>query len=201
MAAALRARPRGTLRPHTLYTLIGLLASTGIRPGEALRLTMPDVQFDLNPPQLQILHSKFHKSRVVPLHPTAADHLRNYVQKRKELGIDKTSGPFFVSNRGAALPHWVPMIWFRKLSRKLGLKAPASTSRLVLTSFRHTFAVRRMVTWYQEGADVLSLLPNLSVYMGHLHPQGSYWYLSATPELLAAAAKRFQHYSGLGGES
>ncbi len=201
MSAALRTHPRGTLHPHTLYTLIGLLASTGLRTGEALRLTVSDIQLDLKPPQLQILNSKFHKSRIVPLHPTTAEMLRSYVHRRKQFGFDGTGGPFFLSNRGAPFPGLALMRWFMKLTRKLGLRPQSDKPRPLLNSFRHTFAVRRMLTWYQEKADVLSLLPNLAVYMGHLRPQENYWYLSATPELLGAAAERFLDYSGLGGES
>ena len=199
METALRARPRGTLRPHTIHTLIGLLASTGLRSGEALRLTMPDVRLDLTPPRLQVLDSKFHKSRLVPLHPTTADHLRSYIERRKDLGLHSASGPFLISNQGAALPAGVPREWFRRLTRNLGWRAPGERPP-VLNALRHTFAVRRMVMWHQEGVEVMALLPHLSVYLGHLRPEETYWYLSAVPELLGAAAQRFQPYSGQGGE-
>jgi hypothetical protein len=68
-----------------------------------------------------------------------------------------------------------------------------------LRALRHSFAVQRMRHWYQEGYDVQSLLPHLSVYLGHVRPQESYWYLTATPELLTAAAERFRAYAATGG--
>ena len=104
------------------------------------------------------------------------------------------------SNRGAALPSWVPRNWFLKLTRNLGWRVPDGQPRPVLNAFRHTFTVRRMVTWHEEGVEVMSLLPHLSVYLGHLRPEESYWYLSAVPELLGAAAQRFQQYSSRGGD-
>jgi site-specific recombinase XerD len=201
ISAAKGARPRGSLRPHTLATLIGLLASTGLRSGEALRLTMADVQLNLTPPRLQIWNSKFHKSRLVPLHATTTAMLDLYIHKRRDFHCDQTSGSFFLSHRGIPLTAISVMHWFRKTTRKLGLRSKQGGPRPILNSLRHTFAVNRILMWYQEGTNVLPLLPNLSVYMGHLRPQESYWYLSATPELLAAAADRFRAYTCTGGES
>ena len=68
-------------------------------------------------------------------------------------------------------------------------------------ALRHSFAVERMRLWYHEGVDVQARLPHLSVYMGHVRPQESYWYLSATPELLTIAAERFRFYAAEGGIS
>src|SRR6266852_9421881 len=78
LEAAHASRPRGSLRPHTLSSVLGLLASTGLRVGEALRLQIDQVTLDLDPPQLHILETKFHKSRLVPLHPSTAERLRHY---------------------------------------------------------------------------------------------------------------------------
>ena len=91
MQAAQQAGPRGTLRPYTLSTLIGLLASTGLRAGEALRLTMADVELDREPPVLHIRETTFHKSRLVPLHASTADHLRHYQAMRRSLRYDPGS--------------------------------------------------------------------------------------------------------------
>jgi integrase/recombinase XerD len=99
LEAALSLRPKASLRPHTLSTLFGLLASSGIRPGEALnlKLTVRDVLLDLDPPRLQILKAKFHKSRLVPIHQTVADQLRQYIELRRRLNYNRLSDFFFVN--------------------------------------------------------------------------------------------------------
>jgi integrase/recombinase XerD len=98
--AAQASRPRGSLRPHTLSTLIGLLASTGLRVGEAIRLQVGDVKLDLDPPQLHILETKFHKSRIVPLHPSTAERLRHYREQRTRLHYDGLSEAFLGQQEG-----------------------------------------------------------------------------------------------------
>ncbi len=87
---------------------------------------------------------------------------------------------------------------FAQLCRQLGLESTERGRRPSLHALRHAFAIERIRCWYQEGADVQALLPHLSVYLGHVRPQESYWYLTATPELLGAAAARFQHYAAQG---
>jgi integrase len=192
------ARSRGpadSLRPHTRSTLIGMLAATGLRVGEAIRLTVDDVRLDALPPCLIIRETKFGKSRIVPLHTTAADMLREYSDQRKRLQYDALSDAFFVSEQGGHLNHHSLWRWFTRLTRKLGMW-PTFGRRPCLHCIRHYFAIRRMLVWYQEGADVQALLPTLSVYLGHVQPQESYWYLTATPELLGTAAERFRLYAG-----
>ena len=200
-AAAQASRPRGSLRPHTLSTLLGLLASTGLRVGEASRLQVDQVKLDLHPPQLHILETKFHKSRIVPLHPSTAERLRHYCEQRACWLYDGLSEAFFVSEQGHPLMYLALHNWFARLCQRLAI-APTDTGRNpCLMSFRHTFAVTCMRRWYQQGLDVQALLPHLSVYLGHVHPQESYWYLTAVPELLSAAAQRFQTYVQAGGNA
>lgn len=198
--AAQVSRPRRSLRPHTLSTLIGLLASTGLRVGEAIRLQGGDVKLDLGPPQLHILETKFHKSRIVPLHPSTAERLHHYAERRAHLHYDALSDAFFVSERGQPLPHHALHYWFTRLCRHLAIASTHGERGPCLMSFRHTFAVTCMRRWYEQGQDVQALLPHLSVYLGHIRPQESYWYLTAVPELLNAAAQRFQTYM-MGGQS
>jgi len=193
--AAQVSRPRGSLRPHTLSSVLGLLASTGLRVGEALRLQIDHVKLALDPPQVHILETKFHKSRIVPLHPSTAERLRHYQAQRARLHYDGLSEAFFVSEQGQYLQHRALHDWFARLCQRLAI-APTDGARApCLTSFRHTFAVTRMRHWYQQGLDVPALLPHLSVYLGHVLPQESYWYLTAVPELLSAAAHRFETYA------
>jgi len=198
--AALTCGPVDSLRPYMLATVIGTLAATGLRVGEAIRLKDEDVNLDELPSHFVIRETKFHKSRIVPLHATVAEMLRRYSDQRRRLQYHALSDAFFVSEKGAHLNHNTLWRWFTRLTKKLGMW-PTSGRRPCLHCMRHSFAVRRMLAWYREGADVQALLPTLSVYLGHVRPQESYWYLTATPELLGAAAERFRLYAvSSGGE-
>ena len=199
MHEARQAGPHGALRPHTLSTLIGVLASTGVRVGEALRLTVTDVMLESDPPCLHIRATKFYKSRLVPLHPSTAQHLRQYAAVRTALQYNGLSDVFFVSERGGPLHRSTLWRWFATRCRTLGLGPTAAGRRPSLSALRHSFAVERMRRWYAEGVAVQAQRPHLSVYMGHVRPQESYWYVSATPELLTAAAERFGVYAAEGG--
>lgn len=200
LTAARQAGPGGSLRPHTLATLISLLSSTGLRVGEAVRLQVPDLRLDDHPPHLLIRETKFRKSRLVPLHATTTEMLRHYAEQRKEMGYDGLSEAFLLSEKGAPLRVSSIGHWFRKQVLQLGLWPEKGKRWPCLQCFRHTFAVRRLQTWYQEGADVQAMVPHLSVYLGHLRPQESYWYLTATPQLLGTAADRFRGYAAEGGQ-
>ncbi len=191
-AAAAKAAPRGALRPVMLPALLGLRASTGLRIGEAVRLAVDDVLLEARPAHLRVLQTKFHKSRLVPLHPTAAVALAAYIQRREAFGYHALSNALFMTDRGGPLEVGVLGIWFGKLTRKLGLwPADKSARRPSLHSFRHSFAVRRLRVWHEAGLDVQAMLPTLSVYLGHVRPEDTYWYLTATPDLLRVAGARF----------
>lgn len=192
--------PKGSLRPLTYVTLIGLLSSSGLRAGEAIHLHVSDVFLDANPPHLVIREAKFRKSRFVPVHPMTAEALRTYAAEKQRLGYDRFCDSFFVSESGRQLIHQTVGRTFVALARNLGIRGPAGERGASLHSLRHTFAVWRVTAWYREGRDVQALLPELSVYLGHVRPQESYWYLTAVPELLSAASSRFEHYSAKGAE-
>ena len=108
------------------------------------------------------------------------------------------SDRFFVSEQGGPLTHGLLRHWFLALCHTVGLWPTAGGRRPRLRALRHSFAVQRMRRWYRERRDVQALLPHLSVYLGHVRPQDSYWYLTATPELLEAAAERFRGYAAGG---
>jgi len=183
-----------------LATLLGLLASTGLRIGEAIRLTMDDVRLDAQPPHLRVLESKFRKSRLVPVDPTTAAALSGYVGRRHDLGYHALSEIFFMNERGGPLDTGVLGCWFGKLTGKAGLRPiREGACRASLHSFRRSFAVRRLQTWHEAGLDVQVLLPTLSVYLGHVRPEDTYWYLTATPDLLRAAGSRFTPDGVVGG--
>jgi integrase/recombinase XerD len=196
LTGALRMPPRNSLRPLLLYTLIGLLASTGLRIGEALRLKESDVRLEAAPPHLLIAGTKFNKTRLVPLHPTTAERLGRYADQRKQLGYDTLSDFFFISEAGKALHRRAAWCSFRRLVKRVGINPPKDGRRPSLHCLRHAFAVERLLEWDRGGVvDIRAVAPHLSVYLGHLSIQESYWYLTATPELLGAAGERFQRYA------
>jgi integrase len=190
------------LHPQTLQTLIGLMACTGLRTGEVIKLNLSDVQLEGPHPLLSIHCSKFHKSRLVPLHATAVNKLRNYLQWRGELRRGRSVEAFFVavhSGTVSSMKYQSLQRNFQDLLKRIGICAKSGQQRPTLHSLRHTFAVHRLRRWYEDGADVNSLIPNLAVYLGHINLSNSFWYLSATPELMGAAAQRFESYAENGG--
>jgi integrase len=197
---ALSTGPQASLQPHTLSTLLGLLVSSGLRANEALNLTVGDVLLNLDPPRLEVRKTKFNKSRLVPIHETVANKLRQYAELRHRLNYDALSDYFFVSEQGSRIRYKALYSAFQKLVSSLGIEAREGSRRPSLHSFRHGFAVDRLRTWYQQGVDVRAHLPQLSVYLGHLEPTHTYWYLSATPELLSEAARSFAAYAMEGGQ-
>lgn len=187
------------LRPLTLYTLIGLLASTGLRIGEAIALTVEDVKLDTTPPHLLVHESKFGKSRCVILHSSTAERLRNYLHKRQDILRGRQPEPFFINRFGRHLDYNAQRLVFLRLLKRAGIKAVHGQRGPSLHSFRHTFAVKRLTLWHRKRKDVQQLLPHLAVYLGHLGPENTYWYVSNTPELLQAASARFENQHAEGG--
>jgi len=188
----------GSLEQITLESLIGLLASTGLRIGEALRLTLRHVQLDQEPPRLEIRNTKFRKSRFVPIHPTTAARLRTYLEQRQRL-LARPSSEVFLLEPGKPLHYSKARYCFQQITRHIGIVKTKGRRGPGLHSLRHTFAVDRLVSWYRAGQDVRSLLPNLAVYLGHLGLIQTYHYLTATPELLTAAAQIFEAHIEPGG--
>jgi integrase/recombinase XerD len=136
----------------------------------------------------------------VKLDPTTTAALAGYVRRRHDLGYHALSEIFFVNERGGPLDAGVLGCWFGKLTHKARLRPiRAGVRRASLHSFRHSFAVRRLRVWHEAGLDVQALLPTLSVYLGHVRPEDTYWYLTATPDLLRAAGSRFTPDGVVGG--
>lgn len=192
MAAASRlSSPKG-LRGHTYTTLIGLLATTGLRPGEALALQCADV--DLRHGILCIRQTKFGKSRFVPVHESTRAALAGYATRREACGGRDPHDTFFVSERKRRLPSCTARRTFARLSCAVGLRAMTARRRFGrgprLQDFRHTFATRTLVAWYRAEVDVERELPTLSTYLGHVDVAHTYWYISAVPELLQLATER-----------
>lgn len=184
--------PRYALKPHTLYCLLGLLSVTGMRLTEALNLTAKDVDWDQG--VLSIGRAKFQKSRLVPLHASTLRQLRVYGQRRDRFFAERPGRQpvdrFFVTTQGAALTSNEVGDDFRKLTRRIGVREASASHGPRIHDLRHRFAVSTLLGWYRTGKDIGPLLPVLSTYLGHVFITGTYWYLTCTPELTAAAAKR-----------
>jgi integrase len=180
------------LRALTYRTLIGLLAATGLRPGEALALDKSDV--DLKNGILSIRQSKFGKSRFVPLADSTRAALVKYARRRDKLCLHPRSEAFLLSERGQRLQGGAARRTFARISCAVGLR-PATGSRRCgrgprLQDFRHCFATRKLIEWYRAGVDVGRELPKLATYLGHVDVAHTYWYLEAVPELLQLATNR-----------
>jgi len=181
---------RSPLRRATFSTLLGLLWVTGMRIGEALRLDHDDV--DLTQGILVVCESKFGKSREIPVHESTTAVLHSYAQQRDKLCRQANSPAFFVSLAGTRLRYDNFHIAFLRFVAKAGIKRRSAACRPRPHDLRHSFAVRTLIDWYRDGANVESRLPWLSTYLGHVHPANTYWYLSAAPELLGLAAERLE---------
>lgn len=185
--------PKG-LKGITYFTLFGLLAVTGMRIGEVLNLDREDV--DLEQGLLTIRRGKGNKSRLVPVHASTQTALRYYATLRDRLCRRPTTPSFFVSEDGGRLLHCTVHHWFILLSRRIGLRGPGARQGPRLHDLRHRFAIQTLVRWYRSKKDVEQHLPELATYLGHVHVRFTYWYLSATPELLQMATRRLPHIKG-----
>lgn len=182
--------PRGGLNPRTYVTFFSLLVSTGLRLSEASHLTCSDV--DLDRGLLTIRGSKFRKSRWVPLHPSTTLALTRYAAYRNAAMRDDHSGFFFRTKHASRLTPAAVEKAFARIRRRLGWSAQGRARRPRLHDCRHTFTVRRLLRWYDEGADVGQKTFALSNYLGHAKVTDTYWYLTGVPELMAIASQRFE---------
>ena len=176
------------LRAATYSTLLALLAVTGMRSSEPLRLDRSDV--DLVSGVLTVRHAKFGKSRYLPLHESTRQALAAYALLRDRICPLPSEPAFFLSERGTRIAQNTLQQTFVQLSGQVGLRSPSDSHGPRLHDLRHRFAISALLRWYREGVDVEQRLPRLSTYLGHAHVSYTYWYLSATPELLQLAARR-----------
>jgi integrase len=183
MTAAQKLEP--ALRGATTETVIGLLASTGMRIGEVLALDDTDIDWDRA--LLLIRLAKFDQERLVPLSPSTLSALRRYQERRRSLCPAPSTGALLVTEKGGRLGYPVFRMAFKELSARIGLPGGARIHDL-----RHSFAVATLLEWYRQGLDVGALMPRLSVYLGHIDPAATYWYLTGSPELMALIAQRLE---------
>ena len=174
---------QGRLQPHTWQTLIGLLASSGLRISEALHLKVSDV--DWKQSLLVVRESKDGKTRLVPLHPTALRPLGDYAGHRQKLF--PLAEYFFVSDRGTPLAPSTVGETFDQLREGI----PYSRRPPRLHDLRHTMASRVLERWQADRKGGVNRILILSRFLGHSDVEDTYWYLTALPQLLAEAAQRF----------
>ena len=202
LAAARTLGPSGSLRPFTFETMFGLMSSTGLRISEAIHLRDADV--DLKCGMLTIRQTKFAKSRQLPIHPSTVKALTRYRKQRERHVPTTTDLPFLIGSRGRRLglplgerqAHRV----FIGLRDSLGWVNRGGHDAPRLHDLRHTFAVRRLMCWYADGAEVDQKMLALSTYLGHAEIFYTYWYLTAVPELMAIVAGKFEQFADLAGD-
>jgi integrase/recombinase XerD len=180
------------LRAATYQTLIGLLAATGMRVGEAIRLDRPD--FDPGAGVLTVRNTKFGKTRLVPLHPTTTAALAGYLRLRDRLHPGPADPAVFISPPGTRLAYCNVHATWRLLTRRASLAPRSPNCRPRPHDLRHSFAVASLLDAYAAGQDGQARLALLATYLGHVNPAATYWYLSAAPELLALAGQRLDDH-------
>jgi len=189
------ARLTGDLRPHTYVTLLLVLYTTGVRLGEALRLELGDV--DLDRAVLHVRAGKFRKSRLVPMAASLRTRLDTYLAQRRRAGAPtRRDAALFWSPRGGHYSHIGVQHGLSQLVREVCGKPPGRGTGPRVHDLRHAFAVHRLLRWYRDDLDVQVKLPLLATYLGHCSFLSTQVYLTATPELLAEASRRFHHGFG-----
>lgn len=188
LQGALRLPAKDELANHTFHCLFGLLSVAGLRIGEALALTVDDV--DLDEGILTLRSTKFGKSRLVPLHATSMAVLADYRRRRDHFLADRAAPYWFINAKGNRLSYDNVSDVFHHLTTALPDQSGRRRPRL--HDLRHHFAISTVVRWYREGQDVERQLPVLSAFLGHVEVRDTYWYLSACPELLGVAKERLE---------
>jgi integrase/recombinase XerD len=188
---AARLPPADSLRPWTYCTLFSLLAVTGLRISEALALCFEDISAD----GLLIRATKFHKSRLVPLHPSAQAGLERYLQRRQRLG--GSDDHVFISMRRRALSDQTVRCTFGSLVREMGLHPDAGHPgpRPRVHDLRHSWAVRALEACPPGSGYVRQHVLAVSTYLGHVKLKSTFVYLHTTPQLLADIANRCEHFA------
>lgn len=194
MAACANLHPPNGLRGTTCATIFGLIAATGLRISEATGLQRADV--DLERGLLLIRHAKYGKTRWVPVQHTTKRALQYYTQKRDGDPLSLTSEAFFVFDHGRAASSSSVSYAFKLLRRDLGWHCRGDHPFPRIHDLRHSFICHRLESWYAEGLDIDRHILALSTYVGHANVTDTYWYITATAELLALAAKRFSEHTG-----
>lgn len=182
------------LEANTYYTLLGLIAVTGLRPGEALKLERDSVDMSLG--IITIHDSKFRKTRKIPIHKSTIKMLQEYAKHRDQYFRKQMSSYFFVGKRGFGLQARTVRSIFAKICIRAGLRDKGKHVGPRIMDLRHTFAVKTLVRCYLEGLNADIVMPILSTYLGHENPINTYWYLSTTPRLFSLINARLEKKFG-----
>lgn len=181
--------PGSLLEPTTAKTIILTLYGCGLRQQEAINLDIADV--DWSNSLLTVRETKFHKTRLVPFGSQLGQVLTAYLRTRSQTA----DGPFFTAPTGVRIASHNLQRYFRLACDRANVsRSDNSRFHPRLHDLRHTFAVHRLTSWYEHGADVQQLLPHLATYLGHVSIQGTQTYLTMTPELLHEACQLFERY-------
>lgn len=183
---------RRGIRALTYSTLFALIATTGMRVSEAIALDDADVDHDEG--ILSIHQTKFKKSRLVPVHASTSEAVRQYQDGKRRILGNSDCPALFVSEKGTRIGDCSTRYNFAMVSQQIGLREPPGEHRHGrgprLHDMRHRFAVRTLIDWYRAGLDVEREIPKLATYLGHAHVNDTYWYIEAVPELLHLATER-----------
>jgi len=195
LSAAQGLKSKLGLLSHTMSTLLGLLAVTGMRISEVINLDQKDV--DLGQGILTVRQTKFNKWRLVPVHISTRDKLYQYARIRERICPRLKSPAFFVSERGFRMKDKTVRRWFIILSRQIGIRSPGDSHGPRLHDMRHRFAILTLLGWYRQGEVCAGKnMIALKTYLGHSSIDSTYWYISANPELLRLAALRLEEEKG-----
>lgn len=192
LQAASRIGPARSVQPATYTALFGLIASTGLRLSEALKLQYVDV--DLTQAVLTIRQTKFRKSRLVPLHPSVLRALRRYSAFRQKTFPAVPNSSFFVGPSAAPLVKRTVHEVFDRLRKQLRWVSRGSYSAPRIHDLRHTFICRRVQLWHLHGAAIDNAMAALATYVGHAKVSDTYWYLTGIPDLMAVAGSNFEGF-------
>ena len=193
LAQARALKPQGSLRPLVYETLFGLIAATGMRISEALKLQLADL--DLTQGILVVRQTKFNKSRCLPLHESVVTALRTYLDALAKFVVCSKESPVFYTRVGQPLSASTVHYVFAQLRKQLGWTARGDHRAPRIHDLRHTMAVRRIEQWYEEGASLEHAMFWLCTYLGHAKISDTYWYMTGTPQLMDLVGSRFEHFA------
>jgi integrase len=193
--AAEKLPSQNGIRSITYVALFGLLASTGLRVGEAISLQVGDVDLDCG--VITVHRAKYGRERLVPMSPSVVQHMGEYARRRDRI-LGEQRASFFVSDSGAQLSYTAVHATFARASINAGVREEPRNSRQSgsgprIHDLRHTFAVNVLKESYRKFKDPSPVMLILSTYLGHARPGHTYWYIEAVPELMALAGERFEN--------
>jgi len=193
MKAARLGHPAWPFVRETYATVIGLMAATGLRTGEAVDLRKNDVNLDQS--LLYVRHGKNMQPRLVPIHHTTVKALQAYARQRDARFPLPTNDHFFLNERGGPVPRGDMDGSFRRTRKRAGIRVATGRRQPRAYDLRHTFVRNRLLSWLREGRDVSRSIHYLATYLGHENIKDTYWYLTAVPALLELVGQTFERYA------